>query len=176
MNTRTSLALAVLAAAALLLTACGTADTSNADALPPAASPADVPAASGACLEGEPDCNDMGAVNPPGPIPLDGDSTNAGALVDGGLTVSEALATDTTGIIAVQGFLLDDGTGARLCEALAESYPPQCGGTSIPVVGYEEMVDVPLSSAQGMTWTDSTVTFFGELVDGVFTVDPTVAG
>jgi hypothetical protein len=90
--------------------------------------------------------------------------------------VSEALATDASGIIAVKGFLVTDETGARLCEALAESYPPQCGGASVPVVGYEEMVDVPLQNAQGVTWTDDVLSLFGELLDGVFVVDPTVTG
>ena len=95
---------------------------------------------------------------------------------DGGLTIADALASDATGTIAVQGFLVDNGTTARLCEALAESYPPQCGGDSIPVAGYEEMIDVPLASAQGVTWTDEYVTLFGEIIDGTFVVDATVAG
>ena len=59
---------------------------------------------------------------------------------------------------------------------LAESYPPQCGGASIPVTNYEEVVNVPLNSNQNVTWTDDRVTFFGEIIDGVFVVDPTVAG
>jgi hypothetical protein len=97
-------------------------------------------------------------------------------LIDGGLSVSEALATDATGVIGVQGSLFDDGTGARLCEALAESYPPQCGGVSIPVTGYEEVITVPLSNAQGVTWTDQPVSLLGEIINGTLVVSPTTSG
>ncbi len=151
--------------------------------LPPNPDPGDDPATAGACLEGEPDCNDIGVItDEPLDLPIGSDDepgdvvTGSGALVDGGLTVSEALDTTATGIIAVQGFLLDDGSGARLCELLAESMPPQCGGASVSIENFEEVLGVPLANAQGVTWTDSTVTFFGELVDGTLVVDPFVAG
>jgi hypothetical protein len=101
---------------------------------------------------------------------------SSGMLIDGGLSVSEALATDATGVIGVQGSLFDDGTGARLCEALAESYPPQCGGVSIPVTGYEEVITVPLSNAQGVTWTDQPVSLLGEIINGTLVVSPTTSG
>ena len=93
-------------------------------------------------------------------------------LVEGGLSVSEALTTGATGVIAVQGFLVDDGTGARLCEALAESYPPQCGGASILVTGYEDVITVPLGTEQGVTWTDESVSLFGEVTGGTLVVSP----
>ena len=90
--------------------------------------------------------------------------------------MSEALTGDAAGGIAVSGFLFDDGSGPVLCEVLAESFPPQCGGASVPVEGYEEAVDVPLVSEQGVTWTDQPLTLFGEIVDGTFVIDPTVLG
>ena len=188
---------ALLALVALVVAACG-GDSSNdepaplapaagseqPDPLPPNDDPGGAPAIAGTCLEGEPDCLDT---LEPGQEPQDlppsvdepgtagGSVAGGGMLVAGGLTVSEALATDAI-IIAVQGHLLDDGSGARLCEALAESYPPQCGGASIPVTGYEEVIAVPLASAQGVTWTDQSVSLFGEIIDGILVVDPTVAG
>lgn len=178
---------AVLAAFALVLVACGdgTVEESPIASLPIADDGATPPAASGACLEGEPDCNDTGVIGEPQDLPLGDDEptgvdgggvVSGGMTVDGGLEVSEALAGDAAGIIAVQGYLVDSGSGAKLCEALAESFPPQCGGASIPVSGYEEMIDVPLNSNQNTTWTDERVTLFGEIIDGTFVVDPTVAG
>lgn len=144
------------------------------------------PAAAGACLEGEPDCNDLGplpADGEPGSLPAPQDlpppvdpGVPSGMVVDGGLTVSDALAGGVTGVIAVKGYLLDDGSGWRLCEVLAESFPPQCGGESLGITGHEEMVDVPMLNEQGVTWTDAMVTFLGEIVDGVLVVDPTVSG
>ena len=97
-------------------------------------------------------------------------------VVGGGLTISEALASTATGVLAVQGHLLDDGSGARFCEVLAESYPPQRGGASVSIVGYEEIVSVPLLSAEGTTWTGETFVVFGEIIHGVLAVDPTVSG
>ena len=98
----------------------------------------------------------------------------AGALVMIGGTVGVAafLTLASGGVIAVQGSLFDDGTGARLCEALAESYPPRCGGDSIPISGYEESITVPLSAAQGVTWTDQLVSLLGEIIDGTLVVSP----
>ncbi len=141
----------------------------------------DFGAAAGACLEGDPNCNDTGGDMAAPPPPLDDEEPSDGVVsqgmtVDGGLTVSQALASDAAGIIAVQGFLFDDGSGARLCEVLMESFPPQCGQPSLPVSNYEEAVDVPIQSNQGVSWTDSAVTFFGEIIDGELIVDPTVTG
>ena len=152
------------AAFALFITACGTA----AEELPLNTNPDADPAVSGACLVDEPDCNDTGAMgDEPVDLPPPSDETPTGAVVDGGLTVSEALATDATGILAVGGFLVDDGTTARLCEALAESFPPQCGGASIELASYTTIDPDSLKTEQGVTWTDDHTVVFGEIVDGV---------
>ena len=177
---------------ALIAAACGSGDEQVGPApgapagaegpsvLPPNPNPDDTPAVAGACLEDEPDCEDT--VVPGGdpsdlPPPADtpDEPSPTGMLVDGGLSVGEALATKATGVIAVKGFLLVDDQGARLCELLAESAPPLCGGASILVTDYEEVVSVPLSNAQGVSWTDQSVSFLGEIVDGTLVVDPTVA-
>jgi hypothetical protein len=203
MNTffRRGRVVALLAVFLLVVAACGDDDSGNveqaptappgaqvSDPLPVNDNPGDTPAVSSACFEDEPDCQDTLVGNPepqdlpppsddePGTATGGGATVSGGALVDGGLTVSEALATDATSVLAVHGFLLDDGSGARLCELLAESYPPQCGGAFVPVTNYEEVIGVPLSNAQGVTWTDSEVTVFGEIIDGTLVVDPMVAG
>lgn len=169
--------LALFTALALALAACGAPGAGDAAAdLPVNPDPNGSGQIAGACLEGEPDCNDT-----PGDLPPPGDSADeplapSPALVNGGLTVSEALATDAEGAIAVQGFLLvADGT-SLLCDALAESFPPQCGGPSIEITGYEEALGAPITSAQGVSWTEESVGFLGEIVDGTFVVDPTTAG
>lgn len=165
--------IALLAALTLALTACGTPDAGD---LPMNPDPNDSGQAAGACLEGEPECNDTpGDLPPPGDI-ADEPLAPSPALVDGGLTVSEALATDAEGTIAVQGFVIvADGT-SLLCDSLAESFPPQCGGDSIEITGFEQALEAPITSAQGVSWTEERVAFLGEIVDGTFVVDPTVAG
>ncbi len=181
------LVVTALAALTLIVAACGGgAGSDDPASLPTNPNPDDTPAAVGACVEGEPDCVDTVVIGDEEPLPSGSDDegvigsgggvAGSGMLVDGGLTVSEALTTDATGTIAVRGFLVDDGTEARLCEVLAESYPPQCAGAFLPVAGYEEVVDVPLSNAEGVTWTDDHVSLLGEIVGGILVVDPTAAG
>ena len=160
---------------ALVLAACG--GGAQEEDLP--INTGDAPPAAGACLVDEPDCNDIGVPTDDGALPPpsdDGEVVTGGMVADGGLTVSEALITDVVGVIGVQGFLFDDGSGPVLCEVLAESFPPQCGGASVAVEGHEEAVDVPIVSEQGVTWTDQPLTLFGEIVDGTLVVDPTVLG
>lgn len=130
-------------------------------------------AAGGACLVDEPDCNDIGV--PDGgdlPPPSDDGAVVTGGMVAEPLTVSQALISDVGGVIAVQGFLFDDGSGPVLCDALAESFPPQCGSESLPVSGHEEAVDIPTITEQGVTWTDQPIVLLGEYIDGTLVVDP----
>ena len=91
------------------------------------------------------------------------------------MSVSEILSADAAGAAAVKGFLLVDAGGARLCDVLAESYPPQCGAEALPITNYEEFLVVPVQEAQGVTWTDDVVSFIGLIVDGTLIVDPTIA-
>jgi hypothetical protein len=124
----------------------------------------------------EPDCNDLGPLPSGEDVPPSLEpGTAGGMIVDGGISVSEAVSGDVSGVIAVRGFLFDDGSGWRLCDALAESFPPQCGGESVAISGHEEVVDVPYLNEQGVTWTDATVTVLGEIVDGTLVVDSTVS-
>ncbi len=185
---------ALLAVVAIVAAACGSGDDEPAAAplapdvaadepavLPPHPNPDATPDPAGACLEGEPECNDTpDPGSEPLDLPLPGDLPDepvspSPMLVDGGLTVADALTTDATGVVAVKGFLLIDDSGARLCEVLAESYPPQCGGATLSITNYEEVLGVPLSNAQGVSWTDQHVSFLGEIIDGTLVVDPTVA-
>jgi hypothetical protein len=162
--------LTAVALIALLAAACGDDGTAEgSEQLPPD------PAAT--CPEGTPDCNDTPSLAEP-PIlpgePDDGVAPGSGSpmVVDGALSVSEALATDASGPIAVSGFVVDDAAGLRLCEVLLESYPPQCGGASIPLAGTGTIDPDELQIAQGVTWTDAPVTVLGEIVDGVLVPTP----
>ena len=175
------LKLVVLAVAALLLlAACGDADPETAPtSTEPTTAPSDTlpPNPAGACLEGDPDCNDV-----PGdePLFLDGEpdlgvdpgTGSSGFVVDGGLSVEDALRGEATGVIAVGGFIVSDANGHRLCDLLAESMPPQCGGASIEVAGLDTIDPDELKTAQGVTWTDFPVTILGEVIDGILIPTP----
>jgi hypothetical protein len=171
----------LLATAVLALAACGSsgddAETPNPDA--------DEPAVAALCAQDEPDCDDVGYIDAPLPLDPNANADDSGDLVavggmtaDGGLTVDQALTGDVTGVLAVTGNLFDDGTGLRMCSALAESFPPQCGGSSLTVdgFGFDRMIELPnyediqVQSSGTVTWTDGQVTLFGEVVDGTLVV------
>jgi hypothetical protein len=63
------------------------------------------------------------------------------------------------------GYLVQSGDEARICEALAESYPPQCGGRSYRLVGFDARALSGVEQANGVSWTQQQVTVRGVLAD-----------
>ena len=81
-----------------------------------------------------------------------------------GVTVGEALGHQATDdLVSVTGSLVvgADGT-VMLCEALAESFPPQCGGERITVEGLDPSAVAGLETEGDISWSDS-VTLFGSV-------------
>ena len=97
----------------------------------------------------------------------DGNAPSSG--VGPGISVSEALAADLDGPLLVNGFLVirggehDDPEVVRLCEALAESYPPQCGGASVVVEGLGLKSIDGIVSEGPISWTDQSVQVLGTI-------------
>ncbi len=85
------------------------------------------------------------------------------------ISVSELLATSPTGVVAVRGSLFDDGNGLRLCDALAESFPPQCPGDAV-VISDPKVIEADFTVEADVRWTDRVVVLRGELIDGEFRV------
>lgn len=179
--TRTRI-LTLTMALALAVAACGGAsdDGAIADETPTVATGDELPTnpAAGACLAGDPNCLDVPGNDAP-PL-LEGDepdlsadpnSGSSGFIVDGGVTISDALEGGLEGVIAVKGFVVADDSGARLCELLAESLPPQCGGATIELSNLSTVDPDELRTDQGVTWSEQSVTLLGELVDGTLVVD-----
>ena len=159
----------VLTAAPLLLvlalTACG-ADTIAAGGADTAPSVVDeAPGAAGgaasSCLEGSTDCDDTPGATGTGGVE---------SAPDGSVPVGEAVAAGIQGPFLISGFLVVDASGARLCEALAESFPPQCGGTSVPLQPAEAPPYATTITEGDVTWTDQPLLVGGEIVDGAFVV------
>ena len=85
--------------------------------------------------------------------------------VDGpGLSVAEALGHQATDdVVTVTGALFVDPDGTvRLCDAIAESFPPQCGGDRIEVQGLDLATIADLQEEGDVQWSDS-VTLFGSV-------------
>ena len=87
-----------------------------------------------------------------------------GGISDPGMTVAEALghrATDD--LVTVSGALfVDPGGTVRLCDAIAESFPPQCGGERIVVEGLNLDAIANLQTEGDVSWAEG-VTLFGSV-------------
>ena len=133
----------------------------------------DSPRNTATCPEGTVDCNDTptDGAEPPGPPGGDGQS---GMLVDGGLSVADAIAYKGSEVVAVQGFVVIQDGAARLCDALAESFPPQCGQAGIVIVNPQDLPDMVLVEEGTTQWTDDVVSVLGFVEGGELTIAPNV--
>jgi hypothetical protein len=92
------------------------------------------------------------------------------ASPEGTFTIEEALRADVDGPIRVRGTVIADARGVRLCSAILESHPPQCGKPSLVVRGLDLVGVSNMEQAKGVGWTSREVTIEGEVDDGVLTV------
>ena len=93
-----------------------------------------------------------------------------------GISVQEALASKLDVPLLVRGYVVAAGSEIRLCDALAESYPQQCGVASLVVEGVP-LDELPgLTSAEGVTWSEREVELLGRVADGVLLVEGTASG
>ena len=105
------------------------------------------------------------------PPPSDG-SAGAPVLViadgDGdpgtGLSVAQALTHQATDdLVTVSGILFVDADGTvRLCDAIAESFPPQCGADRLVVEGLDLESIANLQTEGDVSWAEG-VSLFGSV-------------
>jgi hypothetical protein len=81
------------------------------------------------------------------PIVAGSAAAAAGRAVEVGPLVAAAPTNDGQSV-RVTGFLLIDGTSARLCAVSLESDPPECGGASVRLTG-----EVPRTKLEFLTRT-----------------------
>ena len=84
------------------------------------------------------------------------------------MEISQALDAAEGLEVTVSGFLFADTDGrVRLCSGLLESYPPQCGGNRIELLGFDASsvpdTSIPQRPSEIGTvrWTDSQITVTG---------------
>lgn len=99
-----------------------------------------------------------------------GGGTDAAAPGNPAITIKQALRANPSEPVLVRGALIVSGGTARLCYAILESYPPQCGGPSLVVRGLDLDTVGELTSANGVTWSDREVRLRGTVADGTLTV------
>ncbi|MGI9606144.1 MAG: protease inhibitor I42 family protein [Acidimicrobiales bacterium] len=84
------------------------------------------------------------------------------------ISVTELLALDS-GETTVFGSVLVNDRETRLCDALMESFPPQCGSPSV-MIANPDVLDLAFEDAQGIRWTASPVEVTGSFDGTSFTV------
>ncbi len=109
-------------------------------------------------------CGDDDSDMPPGP----------GSGVGPGISVGEALTSNLQGPLLINGHLHSQDGHVRLCELLAESFPPQCGGMALVVEGLDLTTMDGLTSEGPITWSDQLVQVLGTVEGAVLTVAATV--
>ena len=146
---RIRLLMTILTASAVLLAAC------NSSSDQPTAEP--TPGGVGTPADG-------GSISPP--------STAMGP----GISIADALASDSDQPLLVNGSLVATVEGVRLCDVLMESYPPQCGAPYLTVEGLDLSTVEGLQEASGVSWTDFPFQLLGTVKDGVITVNSLISG
>lgn len=109
------------------------------------------------------------AAGDPGSVPQ-----TSGLGAGPGISIEEALARDSDEMLLVNGNLLAQGDDVRLCSALAESFPPQCGGASLRVEGLKLAEVDGLITEGDVSWTDRPVQLLGIVEDETLTVGENV--
>ena len=113
----------------------------------------------------------VGDDDPSQPDPGTGTTADAiliiqdGAIASGpGISVTEALAFSGGEPVLVNGAMfIDEEVGVLLCEAIAESFPPQCGGARLEVQGLDPDGQL-LEEANGVRWAEA-VQLLGRVVE-----------
>jgi len=139
-----------------------------------------IPIVSAQCAEDHPDCEDTIVVDDletGGPTPTaPDDPASSGFIIGSGLTITDALAYDGTEPIAVGGFVVTTTDGTRLCEALAESFPPQCGGPSLTVLNPDALTSFVLIEEGETQWSPDLIVVLGHVSGTDFTVSTATNG
>ncbi len=86
------------------------------------------------------------------------------------ITVQQLIERSADTPIAVQGFLYGDEGATRLCFAILESFPPQCGEPAVELVGIDLATIEGTTTASGITWKEHVVLELKAEADGRFTV------
>jgi hypothetical protein len=112
----------------------------------------------------------------PEPQPTQPPPATAGLGAGPGISIEQALAADSADAVLVNGNLLAQGEEIRLCSALAESFPPQCGGSSLRIEGLKlEEVD-GLVTEGAVSWTDRPIQLLGTVEGDSLVVSTSSAG
>jgi hypothetical protein len=109
-----------------------------------------------ACGGAEDDAPVAGGTSPSVTVPQ-----TSGLGAGPAISIDEALASGSDEPLLVLGNLLAQAGEVRLCAALAESFPPQCGGLSLHVDGLDLAEVDGLVTEGDVSWTDRPIELLG---------------
>jgi hypothetical protein len=124
------------------------------------------------CIAGVYECDDTPTetLAPVSPNPSD----TTLPTFEHGIAIAEAYRFDGAGLIAVDGFFVDDGETARLCAVLLESLPPQCGGPSLVIPDGAHVLGsalgAPFVEEGSVRWSEGYITLIGIISGNQLTV------
>ncbi len=79
-----------------------------------------------------------------------------------GITITEAIESELEGPLLVNGYLFVDAQEKVIfAESIAESFPPQPGGSTLEIEGLDLSEIEGLESAEGVSWTESPIQLLG---------------
>jgi hypothetical protein len=104
------------------------------------------------------------------PAACGGDDDGAAGTGTTAISIDEALASGSSEPLLVSGNLLAVNDEVKLCYALAESFPPQCGGASLVVEGLDLATVDGLVTEGDVSWTDHPIELRGVVTDATLTV------
>jgi hypothetical protein len=99
-----------------------------------------------------------------------------GSAMGPGISIEDALTTNSGQPLLVNGFLFVDEDGnVTMASLMAESLPPLPGGDQLVVEGLD-LGGYQFSESQGLRWTDDSVQVLGVLSGNTLTVSNTLSG
>lgn len=105
------------------------------------------------------------------------DGSGGGSATGPGISVQEAIQSDLSDPLLVNGYLFVDPEGEMtLAELLAESFPPQPAGATLRVQGLDLSEVEDLETAQGVSWTQDYIQLLGTVQDGELIVSGVSTG
>jgi hypothetical protein len=93
----------------------------------------------------------------------------AGIAAGPGISIDEAIAFESDEPLLVNGNIWAEGDKVYFCDAVAESYPPQCAGVRLEVVGVKLAEVDGLQRVGDIAWSERTQ-LLGIVADGKITV------
>lgn len=93
-----------------------------------------------------------------------------GPAAAGPISVEQLLARSADTPVSVTGLLYDASTGTRLCGAVMESFPVQCGKPFVDLVGLDIATIAGTTTEQGITWKEGIVLSVERTDTGSFAV------